>query len=211
MQEDGTCYACPQPGTSREHVPPKNLFPLNFRSNLITVPSCDKHNSAKSGDDELFRHVVAAAEGTNEFALEVYEPVIRSFERRPHILPTFMPGVQQAVTTEGETIGCRVDQKRFERSVRSIVRALYYYENQKRLHADLLIVWGLFRNTSNISSLPLLPSIKAAERQFGPLTKGAHPRIFQYDFGETTERRKSYFVCRLRFYESLPIYILWPQ
>jgi len=117
MQEDGTCYACPKPSTSREHVPPKNLFPPQFRSNLITVPSCDKHNSAKSGDDELFRHVIAAAEGTNELALEAYDPVIRSFERRPHIVRTFMPELQPVITRQGETIGCRVDRKRFERSV----------------------------------------------------------------------------------------------
>lgn len=51
---------CDQPATSREHVPPACLFPEEkdirtslFRNNLITVPSCDLHNSKKSTDDEF--------------------------------------------------------------------------------------------------------------------------------------------------------------
>ena len=56
------CYWCGRDATSREHVPPKCLFPEDkdiksiykgtFRRSLITVPSCDEHNLAKSHDDE---------------------------------------------------------------------------------------------------------------------------------------------------------------
>jgi len=54
-----TCYMCDQSSTSREHVPPRCLFPESkdvrgdFRQNLLTVPSCDEHNSGKSADDEF--------------------------------------------------------------------------------------------------------------------------------------------------------------
>ncbi len=58
MKNDQYCYWCGEPATSKEHVPPKCLFPedkdikpiLNetFREHLITVPSCDKHNLSKS-------------------------------------------------------------------------------------------------------------------------------------------------------------------
>src|SRR5690554_7592949 len=54
------CYMCENDATSREHVPPLCLFPemkdtkgINFRKELITVPSCDLHNSKKSDDDEF--------------------------------------------------------------------------------------------------------------------------------------------------------------
>ena len=50
-----TCYMCDSIATTREHVPPKCLFPEKkdigddiYRQNLITVPSCDKHNTSKS-------------------------------------------------------------------------------------------------------------------------------------------------------------------
>lgn len=58
--ENKHCYFCDNIATSSEHVPPKCLFPeikdtkgINFRKNLITVPSCDLHNSRKSDDDEF--------------------------------------------------------------------------------------------------------------------------------------------------------------
>lgn len=58
--------------TSREHVPPKNLFPeardfpgRDFRQQLITVPSCDIHNLAKSQDDEFLMVCLAGLVGNN--------------------------------------------------------------------------------------------------------------------------------------------------
>lgn len=50
-----TCYMCDAEATTVEHVPPKCIFPeskdlsstdklLDFRKQLITVPSCDDHN-----------------------------------------------------------------------------------------------------------------------------------------------------------------------
>ncbi|MDC5072991.1 hypothetical protein NRA08_18095, partial [Acinetobacter baumannii] len=58
-----TCYMCDAEATTVEHVPPKCIFPeskdlssadklLDFRKQLITVPSCDDHNGKKSKDDE---------------------------------------------------------------------------------------------------------------------------------------------------------------
>src|SRR5207249_7535044 len=53
------CYMCDRQATSHEHVPPKCIFPerkdtdgQDLRAQLITVPSCDIHNSKKSKDDE---------------------------------------------------------------------------------------------------------------------------------------------------------------
>src|SRR5207244_12042286 len=66
------CYMCESPATSREHVPPKNLFPeakdtggKDYRLNLITVPSCDLHNSAKNLDDEFLMFSLAGIVGNN--------------------------------------------------------------------------------------------------------------------------------------------------
>ena len=54
------CYICGAPATSKEHVPPQCLFPEKkdigtekFRKDLITVPSCELHNTNKSKDDEF--------------------------------------------------------------------------------------------------------------------------------------------------------------
>jgi hypothetical protein len=66
------CYMCERPATSREHVPPRCLFPESkdmdgesYRQNLITVPSCDQHNMAKSRDDEFLMVSLAGIIGNN--------------------------------------------------------------------------------------------------------------------------------------------------
>ncbi len=45
------CYFCGKPSTSTEHAPPQMFF-RDFDCNFIKVPSCDSHNSQKSGDDQ---------------------------------------------------------------------------------------------------------------------------------------------------------------
>ena len=50
------CYLCrKRTGTTRDHVPPKNLFPRPRPSNLITVPCCEKCNNRFSKHEEYFR------------------------------------------------------------------------------------------------------------------------------------------------------------
>lgn len=69
------------PGT-RDHVPPRNLFPART-CNLLTVPCCEPCRRGQSMDDEYFRATLLAAEeleGCAE-ADEVRGAVIRSFLR----------------------------------------------------------------------------------------------------------------------------------
>jgi hypothetical protein len=66
------CYWCGEPATSAEHFPPKGIFPTSHRKNLLTVPSCDKHNSANSKTDERFRFLLHASE-PSELAKDWYE------------------------------------------------------------------------------------------------------------------------------------------
>ena len=102
-----TCYMCDAPATSREHVPPKCIFPddAQFRINLITVPSCDVHNLKKSNDDELLRHVLAYAPGNNHLALHIVEQnVMPAFDRRPRLIDTFLPNLTPLQIGNKETV-----------------------------------------------------------------------------------------------------------
>jgi hypothetical protein len=45
-----SCYYCGLPYSSHEHAPPQQLF-KGFTCNKVKVPSCDKHNTEKSGSD----------------------------------------------------------------------------------------------------------------------------------------------------------------
>jgi hypothetical protein len=62
------CYMCGAAGSTREHVPPRCFFPKGSGDQqLLTVPSCPKHNTAKSNDDQyvLAQICINAAEGDN--------------------------------------------------------------------------------------------------------------------------------------------------
>lgn len=45
---------------TRDHVPPKSLFPQPYPDNLITVPACKACNESTQEDDEDFRTYIAA-------------------------------------------------------------------------------------------------------------------------------------------------------
>jgi hypothetical protein len=52
MAIEKICYYCGERATTREHVPPKGFFSRKANLQLKTVPSCTKHNNAKSHDDQ---------------------------------------------------------------------------------------------------------------------------------------------------------------
>lgn len=125
-----TCYMCDEPATSREHVPPKCIFP-------------DDAHLRKSKDDELLRHVLACAPANNDLALRVIESgVMPSWDRRPHILETFLPNLTPLKYGDYETASLTIDVPRFDSSVRAIVRGLFFADTGKKLLHELTVAWG---------------------------------------------------------------------
>jgi hypothetical protein len=73
------------PKVSDDHVPPRNLFPLN-RTNLVTVPACHKHNGKRSGLDEDFRNYIATHIGDDTpNAQELLRKTVRGLRRNKKI------------------------------------------------------------------------------------------------------------------------------
>ena len=92
---------CEKSANTVEHAPPKCVFPegkdlaarLNYRRNLITVPSCEEHNTAKSRDDEYLLHVLAASITSSPIGpTQFLTKVRRSLERAPNLASTLLPG-----------------------------------------------------------------------------------------------------------------------
>jgi hypothetical protein len=83
----GYCYYCGAIATSLEHAPPKQMF-KGFLCDSITVPSCDIHNTKKSGNDQAIVSAfllslrngdgVYSLESDIKYAIELATP---SFER----------------------------------------------------------------------------------------------------------------------------------
>src|SRR5437764_2311666 len=55
------CYLCGAADrVTRDHIPPKGLFPRPRPSNLHTLPCCESCNNRASADDEYFRLAVSS-------------------------------------------------------------------------------------------------------------------------------------------------------
>jgi len=73
------CYLCGSSGVlTREHVPPKSLFPRPRPSNLSTVPCCNKCNNSASKDDEYFRFACSSLINANPHGRRSWQRLVAS-------------------------------------------------------------------------------------------------------------------------------------
>ena len=86
-RENQTCYLCGVPiiknkknregNSSPEHIPPKCVFPVHLRHQLITVPCCKTCNNGHADTDELL--LFNTGDGFNQMEVpEVFERLRKS-------------------------------------------------------------------------------------------------------------------------------------
>jgi hypothetical protein len=193
-----------------EHVPPKSIFPkgAKYRKALITVPSCTEHNLGKSMDDEYVKFIVLCTRGTNELVNTTFPSVIRSFVRRPGLIQKFMPNLREVSIGGQETAQITLRYPRFRTGIESIVRGLYFHktEGKCKLLGDIFsaIFWEQMPGEEEWKAR-CREAIRKAEIPAN--YEGGNPRVFQYAFNVGTSGKTS--MCRLRFYEGDPIWIMW--
>lgn len=92
------CYFCGNEVTGVEHIPPKSFFPKGKRQDLITIPSCDKHNQEKSKEDEYIRSILLASIKLDdqEHMETLRETNIRALERSANRAFEKLPTIEQA-------------------------------------------------------------------------------------------------------------------
>ena len=219
MKQDAQCYMCGVKATSREHVPPLCLFPGNkdypfdnFRRNLITVPSCDEHNSNKSKDDEFLFASMAGAVGNNYLAFIINRTkVSRIFARRgEHFINVISREPKHtSIKIEGMefpvTIGFP-DAARLTKCFEHIARGLYYHEYGKVFEGECIVLFGFINhNQENYRKF-----IEGFERRFEclkdkVLIKGDNPSVFQYAMLEPD--MNGIIDLRITIYEGSNIYV----
>lgn len=144
---DVTCYMCSRPATSMEHIPPKCIFPeikdtdgVDYRKNLIKVPSCDEHNSNTSKDDELFMIVVTAyfqSAGVADlhFNTKVKRALDHSPKFRHHLVCTAQP-----LFLDGKfTYALQPDPRRIQKQLEKIGYGLYFEHFKQKWAKPVLV------------------------------------------------------------------------
>jgi hypothetical protein len=158
------CAYCGAPATSRDHVPPKNLFP-GIKLNLITVPACERHNNERAGLDEQFREIVSLAVGVltdEQRALwaQSLKALNRASSRKARIIESARPVLgtdQTAVLLDGTVISEMAER---------LVRGLYWHHFQSRL-SDNVQIRTVMMNLEDVGELANgLDIVVVADGQF---------------------------------------------
>ena len=219
MGVDGDiCYACAEPATTREHVPPRCLFPeskdlptgLDLRRNLLTVPSCEVHNVGKSRDDEYFLWVVCCSLPTNKVGQrQVYTKLLRALRRDASTWLSFQSGARDVTVTESESgreheaTMCPFDGARFQRTLELIARGIYFghygepWHGALKVHADFVDA----PDAPDQAALreARLTLFRGAQQIFASATwHGANQDVFRYAVHEPGDRFRA--LVRLAFY-----------
>jgi hypothetical protein len=127
---------------TRDHIPPKSLFPGFKRQNLISVPCCQDCNQNASKDDEYFRLFLTTRWGSyNQLDVrEIWQKVLRSLQKpeAEGFAESFKQSLRPAnvVTEQGVLLPTGifyVESRRIREEIKRITKGLYYYENKTRL------------------------------------------------------------------------------
>lgn len=221
-----TCYMCNDKATSSEHVPPKCLFPeqkdlpkgSDLRKSLITVPSCDLHNSRKSADDEYLLYCLVMSIpsnyiGKNHFLSEI----IRAVERNPSLIKKLLNNSHNAqaenLSTNKifETIGFQVDDLRFDKALEQLSRALYFHHFNKKSRGNLKIypnfLLSMEDNYKETNKKIAEIDVMSEELFSKEVTHGSNPEVFKYcAVGTGTGEPK---FLRLYFYDGNRITVIF--
>jgi hypothetical protein len=142
------CAYCGEAATTRDHVPPKNLFPTPRPSDLLTVPACAACNNRSSEDEEYFVNVLLAhhkASGSHADILLAQRLGRPAKPRRLRAAFRLLKGVRSVpiYTPAGIYLGdapaFRADIGRMGTVLSKVARGLYYAEYGERMPADRVV------------------------------------------------------------------------
>jgi hypothetical protein len=211
---------CGAPTTSREHVPPLCLFPEEkdigtkaFRKNLITVPSCELHNSKKSKDDEFLMVMLAGFIGNNFLGfLHTQTKIMRAFDRNNNLADAFLKNAIPTMVKgkngkEAPVLRGTLDNNlRLTKCFEHIGYGLYYHEFGKRFEGQLYCMIDFVTYLNKTAETWKLVSRKTFDlAQNQNKVVGNAPQVFKYQ--KTNPNEDGVFGIRLTFYEGAMVFI----
>ena len=216
---------CDTEATSTEHAPPKCLFPkqrdlpsgINLRNQLITVPSCARHNQQRSSNDEYLLYTLVINIASNDIAQNhFFSGIMRGINRNPTLIQRYtsdsVPVVIEDILTgkADSTIAIKIEYKRFKESIDNIIRAIYFNNFNEKLLTEITIFpefMLLTLDPENVSSNDIISEISNASDVFfsGSEFQGSNPGVFKYQIDSDENGRR---MMRLHFYENAKITVI---
>lgn len=222
------CYMCEAESTSREHVPPKCLFPegkdlpvgVSLRDNLLTVQSCDVHNMTKSHDDEFLLYCLCMNIANNFVAFRQFSTkVMRACSRRPALMERLISESQDVIAvdeagTAFNTLMVKADVTRINKCFDQIARAMYFYQFKRKFHGRcrFLYDWMIVPDPKN------KVVVTAGDKERGILDHvknyfssldhdGSNLDVFKYYFEEADDR--GLIALSMQFYGGSNVFVVF--
>jgi hypothetical protein len=213
------CYMCSANAVSDEHVPPKCIFPekkdlmdgLDYRKNLITVPSCVDHNLRKSGDDEYLLYILVGNFEVNSTGLRQWATKLkRSMDKTPSKKGIFHN--MKTILYRGFITGAyEVDFDRIYTEFEFISRGIYFNHFKQQWLYDIQLTLPLAAPVGNSDTKKYNQTVRTInafakdflidEKKFGD-----NPEVFYYQC--KTNPDQPGFVLRMVFYGGIEVVAL---
>lgn len=217
-----TCYLCNEPKYSVEHTPAKCFFPKENRKDLITVPSCKKHNEDTSKDDEYVRNIICMHVENNNTAFRQFEnKVLPSLVRSPALSEFILHNAKSVLVQQQSniqrTIALAIDRERFDKVMKKIAYALYYneygviwknglkVETPCLLHSDIQL--NALETRLKTSFFEYKEYLFCEYKKQSCTLNGKNPDIFRYRF-EEKDKNGNIILLYMQFYEGFDVFIL---
>ncbi len=190
MPEAVSCYTCEGFATTREHAPPKCFFPeqrdvgRDLRKNLISVPSCAEHNTARSMDDQYVMTFVVMQFETIGVARDQFSTkIIRSLKRDLTLVDEVFREAREVQLNGEPTVTVTLDRARFDRVMASSFRALIYHECNEKLSSDVTVFsLGIRHKTFERDADEATLAFTVRTVLKGQPRLGENPEVFWYQF-----------------------------
>jgi hypothetical protein len=218
-----TCYMCEKAATSKEHVPPQCFFPeakdlpagVNLRKNLITVPSCDEHNTNKSKDDEYLLFYLLLNIANNDTAFSHFaSKITRAMNLNPKTFESFTRTKVPVIAVDNEsgeashTYMIKLDIPRILSSLEQIARALYFkrYKHKFDGNCTILYDFALYHDHADAAKMNdfLQTALQKMKDYFDKMEHaGDNPEVFKYVLEEVDKGH----VLGMRFYGGSNVFV----
>jgi hypothetical protein len=203
----GSCYMCDQEATTREHAPPYSFFPETHRENLITVPSCPKHNNDNSKDVEYVRNIIASHINTNNLGRVLFQKALRSYKRSPKLARQTFKQFRPIIVNGKETAVVKLHLTRFKIVMRAIANALYFKDFGKPSPYHWWIYGASFVGEGQaFYDIPdhVNPPLRTAFKRLVVTDKDTNqPEVFKYAIYQD---HQGYTIYKMEFYQGVLVY-----
>jgi hypothetical protein len=161
-----TCYyqGCQHRGTTKEHIPPKAFFPKDQREQLLTVPSCELHNNAKSTDDiYVLAHICLNSSPSNRSREVFVERVVPQLGYNREAMKKTL--LADSIPHASGAVSYKVDSTRFDRFFTALSFGIVYKACRGSLRAGYR-TGHVYHNFQDAMESPEEKAFKAGLREY---------------------------------------------